>query len=93
MCVMHVSCSDSFVMFLHTIAVLYGDLSYGLGLAPWDTVPPTEEVLISLLQGFVYLKRNRTLVSVVLWCNPFELGLVKKVLKNLSFKHMQVLTW
>ena len=92
-CVKHVSCSDYFVMFVHTTAVLYGDLSYGLGLAPWDAMPPSEEALVSLLQGFVYLKRARTLVSVVLWCNPFELALVKRVLKNLSFKHIQVLTW
>ena len=90
---MSASCMSHVLTHLYTTAVLYGDLTYGLGLAPWDGAPPTEDALSNLLQGFVYLKRNRTLVSVVLWCNPFELGLVKKVLKNLSFKHIQVLTW
>ena len=73
---------------MRTTAALYADLSYGLGLADWDVAAPTEEALTSLLQGFVYLKGNRDLVSVVLWCHPFELGLVQKVMKGLSFKHI-----
>ena len=28
-----------------------------------------------------------------MWVNPFELGLVKRVLTELNFKHIQVLVW
>ena len=79
--------------FTHTTAALYADLSYGLGIADWDQEPPTEESITSLLRGFVYLKGNRSLVSVVLWCQTFEHGLVQKIMKVQGFKHIQVLTW
>ena len=68
-------------------------MPYGLGIAPWDNVAPTEEELKTLIEGFMYLKGTKTLVTVVLWSNVFELGLVKKVLADMNFKHIQVLTW
>ena len=71
-------------------AVLYADLPYGLGLAEWDEKAPTEAELVKLLRGYLYLKPDQRMLSMVMWVNPFELGLVKRVLTELNFKHIQV---
>ena len=76
-----------------TTAELYVDPPYGLGTAEWDAQPLTEDELYSLLRGFLYLRKQQALVSVVMWCNPFELALVYKVMADLGFKYIQVLTW
>ena len=62
-------------------------------MAPWDRDPPSEQSLTRLLRGMLFLQGTRSLITVVLWCNPFELGLVKKVMTEMDFKHYQVLTW
>ena len=62
-------------------------------MAPWDRDPPSEQSLTRLLRGMLFLQGTRSLITVVLWCNPFELGLVKKVMTDNDFKHYQVLTW
>ena len=64
-----------------------------MSLADWDAHTPTEHELVTLLRGFLFLKTGENLVSVVLWVNLFETGLVKKVLTELNFKHIQSLTW
>jgi hypothetical protein len=61
--------------------------------AEWDAEAPTEAFLKSLIDAFVYLKGNKPLATVILWCNVFELGLVRKVLAEANCKHIQVLTW
>ena len=73
--------------------VLYCDAPYGHGVADWDAAAPTEDALRDLIRGFLFLKGTQQLVSVVLWTNPFQLGIVKKVLEEQSFKHIQILTW
>jgi hypothetical protein len=94
----HESCSDAFqhkysrVDWVVWIAP-YVDPPYELGIAEWDTEALTEDELFSLLRGFVHLRKHQALVSVVMWCNPFELALVQKVVVDLNFKHIQVLTW
>ena len=64
-----------------------------MSLADWDAHTPTEDELVTLLRGFLFLKSGENLVSVVLWVNLVETGLVKKVLTELNFKHIQSLTW
>ncbi len=54
----------------------------------WDAQPLTEDDLYSLLRGFLYLRKQQALVSVVMWCNPFELALVHKVMADLGFKYI-----
>ncbi len=68
--------------------MLYVDPPYGLGIAEWDTEALTEDELFSLLRGFLHLRKQQALVSVVMWCNPFELALVQKVVVDLKFKHI-----
>ena len=69
------------------------DPPYGLNIAEWDDAPLTEDALYSLFRGFLFLRKEQTLVTVVMWCSPFELALVKKVMMDLNFKYIQVLTW
>ncbi len=75
------------------LGTLYADLPYEVGVADWDAAAPTEDQLKTLLEGFMFLKGNKALVTVVLWCNAYELSLVKKVLTEMNFKHIQLLTW
>lgn len=75
------------------LGTLYADLPYGVGVADWDMAAPTEDQLKTLLEGFMFLKGNKALVTAVLWCNVYELGLLKKVLSDMNFKHIQVVTW
>jgi hypothetical protein len=75
------------------LGTLYADLPYGVGIADWDAAAPTEDQLKTLLEGFMFLKGNKALVTVVLWCSAYELGLVRKVLTEMNFKHIQLLTW
>ncbi len=56
------------------IGTLYADLPYGVGIAEWDAAAPTEDQLKTLIEGFMFLKGKESLVTVVLWCNAFELA-------------------
>ena len=43
--------------------------------------------LMRLLLGYLFVKGSPALVSVVMWTNPCEIGLLEKVLEENGFKH------